>query len=202
MEGVSGNGVAGPQLLDLMPNNREWLGMIDGAKAHGSSEEKKLELRLGPPGTDNWCNRKQDMSNMRRDEALLSFGGHFPSMASTQIATHNGGHQAHKFGSSEALVSPWPGTNYKENCQKLQDQEHMKPPRSYYQFPSTISQSKKLPFLPKEAPQTNCNNKGLNLQDSGTKKAFSQAPVSAAKTAVPSVAQKRYSKFLMSGTRH
>lgn len=53
MEGVSGNGVANPQLLDLMPNKREWHVMIDGAKARGSSEEKKLELRLGPPGTDD-----------------------------------------------------------------------------------------------------------------------------------------------------
>lgn len=194
MEGVSGNGVANPQLLDLMPNKREWHVMIDGAKARGSSEEKKLELRLGPPGTDDWCNLKQDMNNKRRDEALLPFG-HFPSMASTQIATNNGGHQARKFGSSEALASPWPGTSYKENCQKLQDQEEMKPPRPYYQFPSTISQSKNLPFLPKETSQPNCNNKGLNLQDSGMKKAFSQASASAsasaANTAVPSVSQKR-----------
>ncbi|XP_030464677.1 auxin-responsive protein IAA6-like [Syzygium oleosum] len=190
MEGVSGNGVACPQLLDLMSNNREWLVMIDEAKARGSTEEKKLELRLGPPGTDDWFNQKQDMNGKGRDEALLSFC-HFPSMASTQIATNNGGHQAQKFGSSEALASPWTGTNYKENCQKLQEQEQMKPPRSYYQFPSTISQSKNLPFLPKEASQPNCSNKGMNLQDSGMKKAFSQASVSAANTAVPSVSQKR-----------
>ncbi|KAF8027604.1 hypothetical protein BT93_E0497 [Corymbia citriodora subsp. variegata] len=191
MEGVSGNGVANPQLLDLMPHKREWHVMIDEAKARGSPEEKKLELRLGPPGTDDWCNLKQDMNNKRRDEALLSFG-HFPSMASTQIVTNNGGHQAHKFGSSEALASPWPGTSYKENCQKLQEQEEMKPPRPYYQFPSTISQSKNMPFLPKEASQPNGNNnKGLNLHDSGMKKTFSQASVSAANTAVPSVSQKR-----------
>ncbi|KAI3411535.1 Auxin-responsive protein [Psidium guajava] len=193
MEGASGNGVAGPQLLDLMPNSREWLVMIDEAKARGSSEEKKLELRLGPPSTDDWCNLKQDTNNKRRDEALLSFG-RFPSMASTQIATSNGGHlPAHKFGSSEALASPWPGTSYKENCQRLQEQEQMKPSRPYHQFPTTASQGKNLPFSPKEASESNCNNKGLNLQDSGMKKAFSQASAStsAANTAVPSVSQKR-----------
>ncbi|GMI93769.1 indole-3-acetic acid inducible 26, phytochrome-associated protein 1 [Hibiscus trionum] len=42
-----------PQLLDLIPQEKEWHHV---KREDGSSEEKKLELRLGlgPPGEDNW----------------------------------------------------------------------------------------------------------------------------------------------------
>ncbi|CAH2056970.1 unnamed protein product [Thlaspi arvense] len=40
-----------PQLLDLIPKDREWLLQRDDEhRSHESLEEKKLELRLGPPG--------------------------------------------------------------------------------------------------------------------------------------------------------
>ncbi|KAK6148801.1 hypothetical protein DH2020_016326 [Rehmannia glutinosa] len=47
-----------PQLLDLIPKDKEWVVKRVEKTSHGLSEEKKLELRLGPPGgewtiTDN-----------------------------------------------------------------------------------------------------------------------------------------------------
>ncbi|KAK8664301.1 hypothetical protein V6N13_084098 [Hibiscus sabdariffa] len=62
-----------PQLLDLIPQEREWHHVKGG---HGSSEEKKLELRLGlgPPGEDNWSME----NSTKRHESLLSLG-YFPS---------------------------------------------------------------------------------------------------------------------------
>ncbi|KAI3786121.1 hypothetical protein L1987_45251 [Smallanthus sonchifolius] len=50
-----------PQLLDLIPNERNWFVKrdgdhnIEGSKSnHGNGDEKKLELRLGPPGVEDW----------------------------------------------------------------------------------------------------------------------------------------------------
>ncbi|KAK9066218.1 hypothetical protein SSX86_013539 [Deinandra increscens subsp. villosa] len=50
-----------PQLLDLIPNERNWFVTrdgdhnIEGSKSHhGNGDEKKLELRLGPPGVEDW----------------------------------------------------------------------------------------------------------------------------------------------------
>ncbi|KAI3761593.1 hypothetical protein L1987_52013 [Smallanthus sonchifolius] len=48
------------QLLDLIPNERNWFvkkgdSYIEGSKSHhGNGDEKKLELRLGPPGVEDW----------------------------------------------------------------------------------------------------------------------------------------------------
>ncbi|KAF2301138.1 hypothetical protein GH714_020339 [Hevea brasiliensis] len=73
MEGCSENGEACPQLLDLIPREREWLvKRVDDR----SSEEKKLELRLGPPG-EEWFlgkNASKNADNRERDESLLSLG--------------------------------------------------------------------------------------------------------------------------------
>ena len=49
----SKNGEACPQLLDLIPQEKEWHVKRKDERKHGSSEEKKLELKLGPPGEDN-----------------------------------------------------------------------------------------------------------------------------------------------------
>lgn len=65
MEGYSrkeeNNNKGPPQLLNLIsPVNGEWAvkrgggGEQQKSSSHGLSEEKKLELRLGPPGGDEW----------------------------------------------------------------------------------------------------------------------------------------------------
>ena len=38
------------KLLNLIPNERNWL--VKKEDDHGDGDEKKLELRLGPPGVD------------------------------------------------------------------------------------------------------------------------------------------------------
>ncbi|KAK9923481.1 hypothetical protein M0R45_031898 [Rubus argutus] len=91
-----------PQLLDLIPKEREWLVNKDDRRSHGSAEEKKLELRLGPPGQD-WSNLRDNtsISHKERDESLLSLGYFY---------NNSNGNQTHHFDSSEkktVLPSPW-----------------------------------------------------------------------------------------------
>ena len=73
---------------------REWHVKREDERRHGSSEEKKLELRLGPPGEDNWSIKDATKNNNReRDESLLSVR-YFSPMKSN-------GKQIHKFPSLE-----------------------------------------------------------------------------------------------------
>lgn len=64
MEGCSKMGEDCPQLLDLIPKDREWLLKRDKQRSHGSSTEEinNLELRLGPPGEEN--SREREESNL------------------------------------------------------------------------------------------------------------------------------------------
>eukprot|EP00257_Ricinus_communis_P003609 XP_002515959.2 auxin-responsive protein IAA26 [Ricinus communis] len=75
MEGCSKNSETCPQLLDLIPREREWL--VKRTDEKSSSEEiKKLELRLAPPGQEwslNDSTKNADI-NRERDESLLSLG--------------------------------------------------------------------------------------------------------------------------------
>ncbi|KAH7565328.1 hypothetical protein ACOSP7_020349 [Xanthoceras sorbifolium] len=93
MEGCSKNGETRPQLLDLIPKEREWLVMREGERSHGSSEEKKLELRLGPPGGEDWSVAKNNNRELDH-ESLLSLG-YFSSMANNQ--NNNGFSFLHQF---------------------------------------------------------------------------------------------------------
>ncbi|PSR96144.1 Auxin-responsive protein [Actinidia chinensis var. chinensis] len=62
MEGCS-------KLLDLIPKDREWLLRRDKQRSHGCSEEKGLELRLGPPGGGD-----EDTGSREREDSILSLG--------------------------------------------------------------------------------------------------------------------------------
>lgn len=89
-----------PQLLDLIPNEREWhMKKGEGGK---SSEERKLELRLGPPGVEDWS-LNDKMKNTQTDhESLLSLGYYSPMMPhSAKLSSNNGFHsyQHHHQGS-------------------------------------------------------------------------------------------------------
>ncbi|PSR96886.1 Auxin-responsive protein [Actinidia chinensis var. chinensis] len=63
MEGCS-------KLLDLIPKDREWLLRRDKQRSHGCSEEKNLELRLGPPGGGG----DEDIGSGEREDSMLSLG--------------------------------------------------------------------------------------------------------------------------------
>lgn len=63
-----------PLLLDLIPNERGWMlkEVGGGSKGFGVSEEKKLELRLGLPGGEDWPEVKEKSSHSV--ESVLSLG--------------------------------------------------------------------------------------------------------------------------------
>lgn len=144
------------------------------------SEEKKLELRLAPPGEENWSRENHASKNNReRDyDSLLSLG-YFPSSSMSNKGNSN---QTHNYFPSlenrpvgSVLSSPWTQTHQN-------NQQQTKAP-SFLQFPSTAPQC--LPVLAKESSQP-CCTKVVDLQNA-EKKAFSPP----ANTAVTNCSQKR-----------
>ncbi|XP_050384169.1 auxin-responsive protein IAA26 [Argentina anserina] len=153
----------GPQLLDLIPNEREWL--VNKGESHGSSEEKKLELRLGPPGQD-WSNLTDNTSRgqKERDESLLSLG-YFCNNSNS-----SNGNQTHHFACSErktVLSSPWSSSSSPSGY----PQNQTKGP-SFLQF-SQSSQS--LPVTQKASQP--CCTKAVDLQSAEKKKASANSAV-------------------------
>ncbi|XP_054782918.1 auxin-responsive protein IAA26-like isoform X1 [Prosopis cineraria] len=101
-----------PQLLDLIPTDRERHENRDEERSHHkSSEERKLELRLGPPGEEDYVARG-------RGESLLSLG--------YSSASINGGQTQQKTASS-----PWGSTGYHEK--KTQNNNQHKGVSSFLQ---------------------------------------------------------------------
>lgn len=70
MNGCSEKDEDYPQLLDLIPKERQWLTAGDVAGKTHTSDDKKLELRLGLPGEADW-------SGKGRDDSVRCFG-YFP----------------------------------------------------------------------------------------------------------------------------
>lgn len=172
MEGFSKNVEACPRLLDLIPKERELLG--DREDERSSSEEKKLELRLGLPGED-W-----PLKNTReRHESQLNSFGYFT----------NGNNQTQKFPSSAENSHVW---------FNQQQKGQVAPP--FLTFPSSTTPptatapQQSLPVMAKESSQPCCNKAVVELQQCAEKKAFS--PPAPANTAVPNSSQKRYYSFL------
>ena len=91
MEGYSRNGEISPKLLHLIPQGtrRNWF--HDDQASVYNTEEKKLELKLGPPGEDE----HEDGSSMLRhikkepkDKSTLSLAGkHFSPSSTTNKPT-------------------------------------------------------------------------------------------------------------------
>ncbi|KAJ1385982.1 PB1 domain [Sesbania bispinosa] len=132
-----------------------------------SSEEKKLELRLGPPGED-WS---------ERDESLLSLGYLSTTKLHAKMSSNNG-FQTKNIPNPDTpagamLPSPWPSTGY--------HQQGNNKASSFLQFPSTP------PVMGKDSASQTCCPKVVELQN-GDKKVFSP---SSANTAVPNSSQKR-----------
>ncbi|ONI15744.1 hypothetical protein PRUPE_3G058600 [Prunus persica] len=182
MEGCTRNEEACPQLLDLIPRERDWIVKRD-ERSHGSSEEKKLELRLGPPGED-WSLNGNSRSNKERDESLLSLG-YFSPMSSNNNNNNNNNnnvnhHRTQKFISpsdkSVLSSSPW-------SYQLGNIHQHQTKVPSFLHFTSS---SQGLPVTPNKASQP-CCTKVVDLQKA-EKKVFSPA---SANTAVPNSSQKR-----------
>ncbi|XP_071901419.1 auxin-responsive protein IAA26-like [Coffea arabica] len=184
MEGYPGKDEGCPKLLDLIPQERQWVVKMEQDTGHGAcSEEQKLELRLGPPGGP-------ESSNLSR--------GCFSN--STSAGTKRGftdttanGNQAH------VLLKPCPwsssSANFQGKGQQLLQQQTKATP--FLQLQSTSTQ-RPLPaeVMSKDSSQHCCSTKAVDLQNTAEKKAFSppSAAAAATTTAVPNSstnAQKR-----------
>ena len=171
MNGRSRNEEMSPQLLDLISKDRDWhMNKDEEGFPSKSSEERKLELRLGPPGEDYSMNNIVKNFN-REKESLLSL-----RYFSNNVC------QSHKLPASEnlsgaMLPSPWPSSNtgYKGKASP------------FLQFQSS---SQSMPVM-KEGSKA-CVSSLVDLQNE-EKKAFSPSS-SSAKTTVPNSSQKRYSQ--------
>ena len=90
MEGSSRNGEISPKLLHLIPQGRRNWFHHEKASVY-NTEEKNLELKLGPPGEDE----DEDGSSMIRrikkepkDKSILSLArNHFSSPSTTNKTT-------------------------------------------------------------------------------------------------------------------
>lgn len=82
MEGCSRKDEVCPQLLDLISKDREWVLKSGEGRSHGSPEEKKLELRLGPPGEDWTIKDNTNNNNCRERDESLRYLRYLSSMAS------------------------------------------------------------------------------------------------------------------------
>lgn len=176
MEGYSRNEEIHPQLLDLIPKEREWTAKIgEERNIHGIiSEEKKLELRLGPPGDEVWTiennNNLGTKNNFNeRDHHSLLYLGYFSKMpnnntTNTTLGSKRGflDTQAH----GQKFSSAFPGNK---------QQQIQVPP--YHSSPVTG----------KESSQPCCNKLVVELQ-TAEKKTFSP---DSANTAVTNTSQKR-----------
>ncbi|KAF8400943.1 hypothetical protein HHK36_014246 [Tetracentron sinense] len=214
MEGCSRNGEVCPPLLDLISRDREWQRNV------GASEEKKLELRLGPPGED-WIIREKSKNNSsERDESFLSLGC-FSSMASkphnntsssgakrgfsdtverqagdeTWLMNSNG-NQSHKLSSSEKSAgtifsSPWAsGSLPSPSSSAFQIKTQQQQQQPNPSFLGFPSIPQSLPVMAKESSKP-CSTKVVDLHNP-EKKACSPAAASIpANTAEPNTSQKR-----------
>ncbi|KAJ0264247.1 Auxin-responsive protein IAA26 [Hirschfeldia incana] len=90
MEGCPRNRETCPKLLDLIPQEIKWY--YDEEK-NNTDQEKKLELRLAPPGGDEEDGSAMTKKNIKKeaeDKPIFNFNGnHFPSSNKTTYAPHH-----------------------------------------------------------------------------------------------------------------
>lgn len=93
MDGVSGIGETCPKFFCFVQGNgRDYLmASDDSTRSKGaSSEERKLELRLGPPGGEEefWSIKEHEKKNRGEHETLIS-SSYFSPLASVQNINNN-----------------------------------------------------------------------------------------------------------------
>ncbi|KAG7582192.1 PB1 domain [Arabidopsis suecica] len=90
---MEGNREMGPKLLDLIPQGRKWY----QEDRNNTDQEKKLELRLGPPGGDEEDHsaikkKNTETRNIKKESEDNSFhcfnGNHFSSSNKTTYVPH------------------------------------------------------------------------------------------------------------------
>ncbi|KAJ9692239.1 hypothetical protein PVL29_011351 [Vitis rotundifolia] len=186
MEGCSRKDEVCPQLLDLISKDREWVLKSGEGRSHGSPEEKKLELRLGPPGEDWTIKDNTNNNNCReRDESLL-YLRYLSSMASMTHNCSNNNNNSNIINNTttscgkRGFLETVERNTGEEGYQVKPQQQQQQTKASFLQFQSSP------PVISKESSQP-CCTKVVDLQNT-EKKAFSPA---SAHTAVPNSSQKR-----------
>ncbi|KAG9449086.1 hypothetical protein H6P81_009051 [Aristolochia fimbriata] len=113
MGGSSNRDGSCKQFLDLVPNGREW--MVRDRENFGVPEDRKLELRLAPPG--DWA-PSENAGSRDKDDSILSLGS-FPNSSKNTAAAgakrgfvdteggSSGGNQNQKLSSGVSFSSPW-----------------------------------------------------------------------------------------------
>ncbi|KAF7136207.1 hypothetical protein RHSIM_Rhsim08G0228000 [Rhododendron simsii] len=185
MDGCSKPDMDCPQLLDLIPKDREWLVQRGEQNSHGSSEEKKLELRLGPPGEE-------------RDESSLLSLGYFSNKTNQNRGirgftnavemkpgekawimnnnNNNNGGQTHFSFSENPFGS---SSDYMVKTRQQQQQQ-----QGNALFPLIQSNPQRMAIKAKESSH-GCPNKGEDLQQKNAeKKVFPPPPPASANPAV------------------
>lgn len=133
-------------LFDLVPKESEWAVKKEG-RSHGVSEEKKLELRLGPPDGD-WCVKNSSKVRGRDDSSSshLSFTHNFSCATAKRgfLDPPVNGAQPHQFSSFLQLQSP-------SQCMHVRPQEPSQPGCSKG---VDLNSSEKMAFSPPAVPNT------------------------------------------------
>lgn len=212
MEGCSRKDEVCPQLLDLISKDREWVLKRGEGRSHGSPEEKKLELRLGPPGED-WtikdnsrereesfryfrylssmtqnCNNNNNNGSIMNNTTTTSCGKRgFQETVERNTGDEgwimsSNGNQNQQQGAGNNNNNGVPASPWSPSGYQVKTQQQQ--PQTKASFLEFQSSPT---VITKESPQT-CCTKVVDLQNT-EKKAFSPAP---ANTAVPNSSQKRY----------
>ena len=179
-----------PEWFNMIPKDREWEARESKRRHNGVSEEKKLELRLGPPGEEG--------------RSLFSMG-YFSSMDS--VSTSHG-HGGAKRGYEDTLVEakPWPAggcfpysSSSSSSAVVDQKQINQQPKPSYLdQYPVVLVDEFSKPFpCPTDDDQVQLLQYYKDKMASSVSVSVSVS-VSAANTAVPNTShsQKRFTAFL------
>ncbi|XP_059595462.1 auxin-responsive protein IAA26 isoform X2 [Vitis vinifera] len=186
MEGCSRKDEVCPQLLDLISKDREWVLKSGEGRSHGSPEEKKLELRLGPPGEDWTIKDNTNNNNYRERDESLRYLRYLSSMASMTHNCSNNNNNSNIINNTttscgkRGFLETVERNTGEEGYQVKTQQQQQQTKASFLQFQSSP------PVITKESSQP-CCTKVVDLQNT-EKKAFSPA---SANTAVPNSSQKR-----------
>ncbi|KAI3908859.1 hypothetical protein MKW98_029409 [Papaver atlanticum] len=173
----SGGGEISPQLLDLIPGWAVKGGGGGGGRNFGGSEERKLELKLGPPGEEDWFINGNNYKNMVKSPLYL--GG--SSSSKTLVnSTKRGFQDTIDEEDTETRDNETWGKN---KCSTSSSQHHhhhqqQQQNSSFLRFPPQNHST-----APKDSSQNNDNNKVLSTP------AASSGPANATITNTPS--QKR-----------
>ncbi|XP_068641640.1 auxin-responsive protein IAA26-like [Aristolochia californica] len=161
--------------LDLVPNGREW--MVREKETFGVPEDRKLELRLAPPG--DWA-PNENASNRDKDDSLLSLGCFAnPSKNNTAAGAkrgfvdteggHSSGNQNQKLSSGVSFTCSWSSSSPSHSTIQKAHQHNS----AFLPFQT----GPKLPALGQEALQANGAKAELLNHE---KKAYSTASPSSA----------------------